>query len=163
MNVACTVACKFPSPQLRPLNGHSFWLKTFSCGCLRLKRRCVVLPRRQMKQRGGCEWIDQNVNKQLKCLLVKQTGTGESDGQKGKGVRKANAARVRCYARSKTSVCRPFCMSFFVLVSCTNNIPCRISKKYRRFQANTQKRTGDLFRRFLNAGFRCITCTPCTF
>ena len=27
MNVACTVACKFPSPQLHPLKGHSFWLK----------------------------------------------------------------------------------------------------------------------------------------
>ena len=48
-----------------------------------------------------------------------------------------------------TCACRLFCISFFVLVSCTNNTPCRLSKEYRRFQANTQNRTGDLFRRFL--------------
>ena len=68
------------------------------------------------------------------------------------GARQADTARVRSYARSNAYACRLLCVSFFVLVSCTNNTPCRLSKV---FGVSGEKRTtqnGGLFNQFLTCG-----------
>ena len=85
MSVACTVACTVPLAAA-PSIEWTFVLveEDVFIGCLRLKRRCVVLAGRQMKQRGVCEWVDRIENKRLKCMLSDRRGQARATVKKAK-------------------------------------------------------------------------------